>query len=114
VEKVAYLPVRDKGQKVHDVMQIPPMGFVPIKEPKYYFMEPGQEEVPKDMKGQDLYYGEFYAKLVSTKNKIEQYNEMVYGSPAGKSDTKRKLQGVPNKQFKQLLIEAERKNLTTV
>ena len=89
------------------------MGYIDLKEPKYYFMEEGQE-VPKDMKGQDLYYGEFYAKLVSTKNKIEQYNEMVYGCPAGKSDTKFKLQGVPNKHFKQLLIEAERKKLTTI
>jgi hypothetical protein len=66
------------------------MGFVPIKEPKYLFIEEG-DEIPKDIQGQDLYYGAFYAKLVTTKNKIEQYNEMVYGDPTGKVDTEIKL-----------------------
>ena len=50
--------------------------------------------------GQDLYYGEFYAKLVTTKNKIEQYNEMVYGDPTGGKNTQVKLQGVPNADLK--------------
>ena len=79
-------------------MKIPPMGYVPIKEPTYFYIDPNAETLPteKELQGQDLYYGEFYDKLVTTKNKIEQYNEMVYGSPSGVKDTAVKLQGLPN------------------
>jgi hypothetical protein len=54
-------------------MKIPPMGYVPIKEPTYFYIDPNAETLPteKELQGQDLYYGEFYAKLVTTKNKIE-------------------------------------------
>ena len=54
-----------------------------MEEEKYYFPASGEDPELVDLKDKNLYYGAFYAKLVTTLNKIKQYNHMVYGDPKG-------------------------------
>ena len=61
---------------------IPPLQFVDIEERQFYFPQDHEKGMKQlDLKDKNLYYGAFYAKLVTTCNKIRQYNSMVFGEP---------------------------------
>lgn len=66
-----------------NTFKIPKITFIELEEAKYYFPEEGQNADTVDLTDKDLYYGQFYAKLATTVNRIKQYNHMVFGDPHG-------------------------------
>jgi hypothetical protein len=100
------LAKNDSKTTFREKFQIPALQYVEMEEAKYYFPASGEDPEQVDLKDKNLYYGAFYAKLVTTLNKIKQYNHMVYGDPKGVIHRRAELQGVPNKVLRARLDEA--------